>query len=247
MKTFRYCLLVFSALASTMVYLRAQEPKNELRILFIGNSFTFTNDLPAIVEALAQASKQKRLIYQAVVFPSLGLKEQWQRGDAQKAIASSKWDVVVLQQGPSTLEESRRLLLEYTRLFDKEIRASGAKTALYMVWPSEARISDFDRVVESYKLAADEVKAILFPVGQAWREALGRDASIGLYSEDRFHPSVAGSYLASLVIYEKLFGKSSVGLPASLKLRSKTLEKIELPQEHVELLQVAATEANKKF
>jgi hypothetical protein len=248
----RYCLLGFLLLACSLISAsdaKAQE-KDELRVLFIGNSFTYGNDLPAIVEALAEASKQKgqkRFIYKAVVFPSLSLKGQWDKGDAQKVIASDKWDIVVLQQGPSALEESRQMLLEYVRLFDKEIRASGAKPALYMVWPSEARFNDFDRVVESYKLAADEVKGIIFPVGQAWREAWKSDAKLALYAKDRFHPSVTGSYLAALVIYEKLFGKSSVGLPASLKLRSKTIDKIELPEEQAKLLQAAATEANKKF
>ena len=224
----------------------ARGKQSELRVLFIGNSLTYANDLPAIVAALAEASG-KRFIFKSVAFPDFSLEDQWNRGDAQRAIAGEKWDVVVLQQGPSALEESRTLLLEYTRLFAKEIRASGAKPALYMVWPSQARFKDLDRVVESYKLAADEVKAIIFPVGQAWLEAWKRDAGIPLYSEDKFHPSVAGSYLAALVIFEKLFAESPVGLPAQLKLRSKTLGEIDLGKEQARLLQVAATEANKKL
>ncbi len=247
MKIIRYSFLLLAVIASFLVSVNAQETKSELRVLFIGNSLTYANDLPAIVEAFAEASNQRRLIYQMIAFPNFGLEEHWQRGEAQKAIAKAKWDFVVLQQGPSGLEESRQILLKYTRLFDKEIRAAGAKPALYMVWPSEARFGDFDRVVESYKLAADEVKAILIPAGQAWREAWKLDAKLALYSEDKFHPSVAGSYLAALVMYEKLFGKSPVGLPASLKLRSKTLGKIELSQEQAKLLQAAAAEANKKF
>ena len=226
---------------------KAREPKGELRVLFIGNSLTYANDLPAIVEALAEASGRERFIHKSVVFPDFSLEDQWNRGDARRAIAGEKWDVVVLQQGPSALEESRKLLLEYTRLFAKEIRSSGARPALYMVWPSQARFKDFDRVVESYKLAADAVRGILIPVGQAWREAWKRDPNIALYSEDKFHPSVAGSYLAGLVVYEKLFAESAVGLPAHLKLRSKTLGEIDLEKEQARLLQDAATDANKRF
>ena len=87
-------------------------------------------DLPAIVEAMAEASNQKRLVYKTIAFPNFGLQDQWERADAQKAITSGNWDVVVLQQGPSALEESRKQLLEYTRIFDRAIRASGAKPAL---------------------------------------------------------------------------------------------------------------------
>jgi hypothetical protein len=48
-------------------------------------------------------------------------------------------------------------------------------------------------------------------------------------------------------MYEKLYGTSPVGLPSSLKLRSKTLDKIEVSKEHAGILQTAAAEANKKF
>lgn len=219
----------------------------ELRVLFIGNSLTYSNDLPAIVQAMAEAGKQKRLVYKSLSYPDVSLEDQWNRGEAQKEIAKGRWDIVVLQQGPSGLEESRRLLIDYTRRFDKAIRTAGAKPALYMVWPSHQRFKDFDRVIESYKLAADDVKGLVFPAGAAWLEAWKQDATLMLYSEDRFHPSVMGSYLAALVIYEKLYGVSSVGLPASLKVQSRTLNKIELPQEKALLLQTAASEVNKKF
>jgi hypothetical protein len=248
MKSLRRCLTAFVLILCAVACAddaTARQAKGELRVLFIGNSLTYSNDLPAIVEALADASKQKRFIYESVAFPDFGLQEQWERGEAQKAIAREKWDVVVLQQGPSALEESRQILLEYTRRFDREIRAAGARTALYMVWPSEARFKDFERVIESYQLAADEVKGVLFPVGRAWREAWKRDPKMALYAGDRFHPSVAGSYLAALVIYERLFERSPIGLPANLRPRSRAIDRIDLSTEQADLLQAAAAEANK--
>ncbi len=175
MKILKHSPLYFALLACAFVCAgdaHTQKPKEILRVLFIGNSLTYTNDLPAIVEELAQASNQKRFLHKSVAFPNFSLKDHWDRGEARKAITRDKWDIVVLQQGPSGLEESRRLLIEYARLFENEIRSAGAIPALYMVWPSEARFNDFDRVVESYKLAAEEVKGILFPVGQALARSL---------------------------------------------------------------------------
>jgi hypothetical protein len=229
---------------SPPLYERASDDR--LHVLFIGNSLTYTNDLPAIVEALARAN-QKRFIYQSITYPNLSLEDHWNRGEARKMIESDKWDVVVLQQGPSSLDESRQLLIDYTRRFDKVIRATKAKTALYMVWPAESRSKDFDRVIESYRLAAEDVHGLLLPVGAAWREGWMRDPKLALYSEDRFHPSVAGSYLAALVIYEKLFNQPPATLPAVLKTRSRVLDKIELANGQTTLLQEAAIEANKKY
>jgi hypothetical protein len=225
----------------------AQKSSDELRVLFIGNSLTYTNDLPAIVAALAEATKQKRFIYESIAFPDFSLEDHWNRGAARQTIAKGKWDFVVLQQGPSALPESRALLIEYARRFAAEIRSRGAKPALYMVWPSVGRFGDFDRVSESYRLAADEVKGALLPAGEAWRAAWRRDASLKLYSPDGLHPSQAGSYLAALVIYEQLYGPSPVGLPSRLQIRSKTISKIEIPTTQADLLQQAAAEANAKF
>ncbi len=245
MKFFRFCFLSFAFLALSCTNNLQAQPQ-ELRVLFIGNSLTYANELPAMIAALAENSKQK-LTYKTLAYPDFGLQDHWERGDAQKEIAKGKWDVVILQQGPSALPESRQLLLEYVRRFAKEIRAAGAKPALYMVWSSITRFNDFPRVMESYKLAAEEINAMLLPVGAAWRAAWKPDAKFALYAHDKFHPSVLGSYLAALVIYKKLFGKAPAEIPVSLKLRAKALAKIKVSQEQNQLLQAAANEANKNF
>src|SRR5262245_12070156 len=96
------------------------------RILFIGNSLTYVNDLPAMVSALAKAD-WRTIHCEMVARPDFSLEDHWQQGEARRAIRSGSWTTVVLQQGPSALPESRRLLIEYTRRFDQEIKAAGAR------------------------------------------------------------------------------------------------------------------------
>ena len=111
------------------------------------------------------------------------------------------------------MPESRRLLIAYTRRFDAEIKKAGARTALYMVWPSLARRGDFPAVSESYAAAATDVKALLLPAGDAWRAAWATDAGLPLYGSDGFHPSPMGTYLAALVIYEQIFASPPPAVP----------------------------------
>lgn len=216
-----------------------------LRVLFVGNSLTYTNDLPAVVEAFAKATRQIRFAYKTIAFPDFSLEDHWNREDARNAIAKEAWDYVVLQQGPSASREGRAVLLEYTRRFAHEIRRAGGRPALYMVWPSATRRQDFKGVSESYRAAAEDVDGLVFPVGEAWLGGWRVDPSISLYSGDGFHPSTAGTYLAGLVIFEQLFNRSPLGLPSRLQLGSGV--RIEIPADQAALLQQAAEGANKEF
>ena len=181
------------------------------RVLFIGNSLTSANDLPAMVCALAR-SAGRQATCESVARPDYGLEEHWNDRGARAAIRRG-WDVVVLQQGPSALPESRRLLVSYAKRFDAEIRNAGARPALYMVWPSRARRGDFPGVRQSYEAAAKEIGALLIPAGDAWRAAWTADATVPLYGVDGFHPSPAGTYLAALVAYEQIFGAAPPATP----------------------------------
>jgi len=152
----------------------------------------------------------------------------------------------VLQQGPSATE-GRPSLLEYSDLFAQDIRAVGARPALYMVWPEEARSFDFAGVSESYRLAAEAVDGLLFPAGEAWLEAWRRDPTLELYGPDRFHPSPAGSYLAALVMFEQLTGRSPRGLPSTVVTAPPNGLEIRIDPGAATVLQAAAEEANRRF
>jgi hypothetical protein len=186
-----------------------------IRVLFIGNSLTYANDLPAIVSAIGRAEGLS-IDTAAVAEPDFSLEDHWQRGQARAAIARGGWTTVILQQGPSALMESRALLVEYTKRFDREIRRVGATTALYMVWPSRQRRGDFVGTSGSYTAAARAVGGQLLPVGEAWREAWRLDSRLALYGPDGFHPSRLGSALAGLVIFEGLTGRQAHIAPPDL-------------------------------
>ncbi|HUE84923.1 MAG TPA: SGNH/GDSL hydrolase family protein [Vicinamibacterales bacterium] len=203
--------LFFCALA--IVAVPAAAPAEPLRVLFIGNSLTASNDLPNMFASLAHIGGHERPVTRTIAIGGFSLEDHWNQGDAQKAIAQAPWDFVVLQQGPSALVESRRLLVEYTRRFAEIARAAGATPALYMVWPSANRRSDFPGVSTSYGAAARAVKGRLLPAGDVWRTVLREHQDIALYSDDGLHPTLAGSYLAALVIYRELYQASVTSLP----------------------------------
>jgi hypothetical protein len=202
------------ALVALLLWLAPSQPTAPIRVLFIGNSLTYVNDLPAMVAAFGRSAGTP-IEYDAVAVPDFSLEDHWNQGRARAAIRRGGWAWVVLQQGPSALPTSRVLLIEYAKRFDQEIRRAGARTAMYMVWPSRARRGDFPGVSRSYAAAATELRATLLPVGDAWQEAWAIDASLPLYGRDGLHPSPMGSWLASLVIYRQLTGREAPSEPVS--------------------------------
>lgn len=217
-------------------------PNGSLRVLFIGNSLTDTHDLPAMLEAIADSAGRRRIHSGAVTFPGVSLEDHWQRGDALAAIDSRQWDIVVLQQGPSSLDASRAHLLQWAGLFAARIREAGAQPAFYQVWPDETRIAVFDRVLDSYRLAAESVNGELLPVGSAWLAAWQRDSMLPLYGPDRFHPSPMAAYLAAITIYGELLDAPVSGLPAKISIGGSATPVVSLDPADAATLQAAADE-----
>jgi hypothetical protein len=196
------------------------------RVLFIGNSLTEFNELPGLVRSLSAAAGLDWFV-EAQTVGGGALEDHWSRGTAVPRIQNGNWDVVVLQQGPSALPESRVNLRQWTVRFNDVIIEAGGRSALYMVWPMTNRFSDYDRVRDSYALAARDVAGYFLPAGESWRAAWRVDPALALYGPDGFHPTLAGSYAAALTIFGALAGVSPVGLPAPTGVDAQTAERLQ--------------------
>lgn len=182
-----------------------------IRILFVGNSLTYSNDLPGMLHRLGTADGLT-LETSDVSVGGYALEDHWATPASRAALDGEQWDVVVLQQGPSSLPESRENLVTWTRTWADAVRARGGTPALYMVWPERARLSALDDVILSYRTAAEEADAELYAAGEAWQAAWEADPDLPLYGPDDFHPSVMGTYLAALTIYRGITGRAPPSL-----------------------------------
>src|SRR4051812_49884105 len=88
--------------------------------------------MPHLVAALARAAG-RTLDVAMIARGGASLEDQWSRGEALRRLRGERWDFVVLQQGPSSLPESRENLRDYTRRLAEPIRQAGARPALLMV------------------------------------------------------------------------------------------------------------------
>lgn len=197
---------------------------SSMGVLFIGNSLTYTNDLPAMFAAIAEAEGEAQVAHRTIAKPDFSLEDHWLEGRVQREISSGQWDLIVIQQGPSALAASREHLVEWSRRYAELAEREGIRVVLLGVWPSEARGMDFDRSIESYEIAARQSKAALAPAGRAWRAAI--DSGLHPYGTDGFHPSRIGSALAAVVLHRAIFGELPERVPRSLGLEAGTEERL---------------------
>lgn len=180
-----------------------------MRILMLGNSFTYYNDLPKMLAAI--------LGEEVVSFTRGGayLKAHTDPEDEMyaptaKALAEERWDYVVLQDqsiGPvKKCEEFQQVAKELC----SRIHAAGAKPLFYATWAYkdgseklEGTGLSYEEMLQglydSYHEAAQAGDALVADVGLAFRAM--KDVT-ELYIKDCFHPSAAGSMLAAATIAE---------------------------------------------
>ena len=163
------------------------------------------------------------------------LRQHWNKGEALKSIQQSSWDYVVLQEQSTLPVKNPERFQENVRLFDEEIKRSGAQTVLYLTWARQ-NAPETQNALNSATLAiAQETGALVVPVGLAWQAASVKHPTLKLYDKDGSHPSHAGSYLAACVFIATLLRQSPVdaAIPGFVKIESP----------HAQLLQRVAEQA----
>lgn len=207
------------------LFFNAQSKK--IRVLFIGNSYTYVNNLPQLVKDIA-LSKGDTLIFDSSAPGGYTFFNHYNDLTTKAKISQGNWDYVVLQaqsQEPSfPPSQVSSQTTPYAILLDSLVKHynSCATTVFYETWgrkfgdagncanypPLCTYTGMQNRLRESYKLFADTTMALMAPVGEAFRLSIATTPTLDLYQADQSHPSMEGSYLAASVFYETLFQKS---------------------------------------
>ena len=215
--------------------LRLGEPQartQPIRMLFIGNSFTMTYDVPGLVSCLAKAGNKPPVITEQACFGSQSLKLLWDREEPRQRIAdpAADWDVVVLQEmravpvarsgpdGCGYVFGRAEYFVPYAKKFDRAIQDRRAVTMLYMTWkiPAVQGVTQ-EHWTDSHLRLAKEMRASCSPAGMAIGLALERRPGLNLFLDPYpGHINEKGAYLAACSFYCTLFNESPLGLPATL-------------------------------
>ena len=199
-------------------------------VLFVGNSYTFYNDLPNMVKQIA-LSFGDTLNYDQNTPGGAGFSFHSSNQQTLNKIAQKEWDYVVLQaqsQEPSfSPNQVSNDLFPYTQILIDSIESNSKCTEpmFFMTWgrkygdqqncqfypPICTYTGMQQRLRQSYLQMAFTHESSCAPVGMAWKESIEQDSTLNLYSSDNSHPSLEGSYLSACTFYSSLFKKPSSG------------------------------------
>ncbi|HWP80582.1 MAG TPA: hypothetical protein VN446_08075 [Candidatus Acidoferrum sp.] len=190
-----------------------------MKVLFIGNSHTFVNDMP---ELLRQLAASRGVEIDAVQNTSGGRGLGWHAHefDVRYNILFGRYDYVVLQHtahpfpGVQNLFEETDKILNMTAL-------SQSKPVAYQCWSEKNNPDGHTVICEAYEKLAHERDMLLAPVGRAWAALRDRYA---LYYKDGEHTSPMGAYLSACVFFVTLTGASAVGLPTAFTFTAPTYD-----------------------
>ena len=192
------------------------------RVLFIGNSYTYYNELWELFTAVSQSSGHA--VYAdysvrggAYLDQSLDGKDPLSQ-QLNALLDINRYDVVFLQeQSTCPAVDFARFEAAATALNERVVQ-NGARCILYQTWgrktgsPDLARLGMTNREMtealrRGYVRVGEKLSADVSPVGTAFYDVHTHHPDIELYDADSTHPSLAGSYLAALCHYATVFGE----------------------------------------
>jgi hypothetical protein len=193
-----------------------------VRVLFLGNSYTYVNDLPAVFRDLARSGGQN---VETGVVANGGetLAEHAAAPESIAAIRRSSWAFVVLQEQseiPAVETARQSQMYPAGRSLVGMIRAAGATPILLETWAHrdgmpDQRLSYPEMqagISDGYRVLGAQLGVAVAPAGDAWQAAYRRDPRLALWQADGSHPTLAGTYLAACVLYARIFNASPAGI-----------------------------------
>lgn len=211
-------LLGLAALLAPFAVVHAQDAApRAYRVLLVGNSLTYTNNLPALLRAVG-ASQGATIATETYAAPGGTLDDRWDEGHVAAALRARKFDAVVLQeQGGhlaacmASLQEQRKApcaaSAQAYREFAELASAGGAKVLLFGTWgPDERWQGKLDR---SVRMLAKQNDAQVFDAAGALVALRKAKPEIKLYP-DGTHPSTLASVMLALALYRDVTGNAPV-------------------------------------
>lgn len=189
----------------------APAPGNDtVRVLLVGNSIIYTNNLPAILTQMGTAN-EKHVIVDMLARGGAQVADHLATDKVNSAIRSGKYDVVVFHDrggnalcaASSPLDADCMQRIDDHRRFVELIRNSGSIPYLLGTYqPTAASL----QLTQGERYIADSIGISNIEISEKWNTAMMAVEDAPWLAEDGMHPGKALSTLMAMEIYRAIFG-----------------------------------------
>jgi hypothetical protein len=222
-----------AALAQTKPAVTTLGPDFPKTAIFIGNSFFYYNNgLPGHLSLMEKAADPaNKQVYRNTMVTIGGSGFDWHdvesyfrpnaignySFDDNNNVVFNKFDrlfdvAVTMDCSQCPIHPKlKSVFTDYAKKNSEIVRAHGARPVFFMSWAYADKPEMTAQLAEAYTIAGNANNALVIPAGLAFAKAIARQPELNLYAPDKRHPSLAGTYLASCVVFAALTGRSPVG------------------------------------
>jgi hypothetical protein len=188
--------------------------KNAIKVLFVGNSFTYYNNLPQVVSAMAKSQDLIIETRHSTVGGS-SLQNHWksQKGaQTRKMIEDENWDYVVFNNHSLSTIKTPKTFFKFSKKFADLVRKKGAEPVFMMTWAYKSNPLMLPTIVSMYKELGKLTNSDYVPCGSLFANAMKYRPNLELFHDDK-HPSPNGTYLLGLAFYKYFTGQNTAKIP----------------------------------
>lgn len=181
----------------------------KIRVLFVGNSLTAFNDMPAIVGKMGLLAKDEISIESLIIakggdsLDKVVKRRTSPYSRYSKAIESENWDYVVLQDHSKAPISARNQMMKAVEALVETNQKNKANTLLFMTWAPKEKPHQIAEISMVYNYLGQYLETKVAPVGLVW-DAIIKNSNIDPYDSDGIHPNQVGSLLTACTIFTAL-------------------------------------------
>ncbi len=208
-----------------------------MRILFIGNSHTFFNDMPETFADMVEAASGSRPEVTMLAYGGRSLIWHSQEYFALRFnLMYGNYDYCIIQQQAHPfpgIEETRTGLKPMVEI----CKAAGVRPVLYMPWAEKRFPENQEKITDCMVNLGKEFNIEVAPVGLVWKEMLAVHPEIDLFWKDGEHAGPVGDYLIALVLTMCILKKTDFAYPAKMR---DFFQGLEIDRSNLRLIEDAA-------
>ena len=185
-----------------------------MKVLFLGNSHTYFNDMPQIFANLCKArGKDVQVSMQA----HPGVTYSWhlnQYTELRFAMVHGGYDYIIMQQAAHNPCPSKAETLADAKKIIALAKANGVTPLQVIPWAEKRDPAHQAQMYDIFNTLCQWENIASVNVGQVFEEVFLHHPQIDMYWFDGEHASPYGSYAFALSVYAAIFGESVQGLPS---------------------------------